>query len=40
MNKKIVILIIVILLSFCFLGIVVADNVAHDNHTTDHGKTV
>lgn len=41
MNKKIVTLIIVILISFCFLGIVVADNVAHDgNNTTDHNKKV
>ena len=41
MNKKIVTLILVILISFCFLSIVVADNVAHDNNnTTDHKKTI
>ena len=41
MNKKIVTLILVILISFCFLSIVVADNVAHDNNnTTDHNKTI
>ena len=40
MNKKIVILIIVILLSFCFLSIAVADNATQDNnHTTDKNKT-
>ena len=41
MNKKIVTLIIVILVSFCFLSFVVADNVTHgDNSTTDHDKPV
>ncbi len=41
MNKKIVGLILVILISFCFLTIVVADNVTHnDNDTTDHDKTI
>ena len=41
MNKKIVTLILVILISFCFLSIVVADNAIHnDNNTTDHDKTV
>lgn len=37
MNKKIVTLIIVILISFSFLSYVVADNVTHDdNSTSDH----
>ena len=42
MNKKIVTLVLVILISFCLLSIVVADNVTHDhnNKTTDHDKTV
>ncbi|WP_407424705.1 hypothetical protein [Methanobrevibacter sp.] len=41
MNKKIVTLILVILISFCFLGIVVADNATHDdNNTADHDKKV
>ena len=41
MNKKIVTLILVILISFCFLGIVMADNVTHDDkNTTDHDKTI
>ena len=41
MNKKIVILILVILISFCFLSIVVADNATHDdNNTADHDKTI
>ena len=40
MNKKIITIIIVILISFCFLSIVVAENATHDNNnTTDHGKT-
>lgn len=40
MNKKIVTLIIVILISFCFLSIVVAENATHDdNHATDHNTT-
>ena len=41
MNKKLVTLILVILISFCFLSIVVADNVTHNNsNTADHGKKV
>ena len=41
MNKKIVTLILVILISFCFLSIVMADNVTHDDtNTTDHDKTI
>ena len=41
MDKKVVTLIIVILISFCFLGIVVADNATHDdNNTANHNKTV
>lgn len=41
MNKKIVTLILVVLISFCFLSIVVADNGIHDNHeTTAHKKTI
>ena len=40
MNKKIVTLIIVILISFCFLSFVVAENFAYDdNNATDHDKT-
>ncbi len=40
MNKKILTLILVILISFCFLSIVVANNVAYDdNHISDHNKT-
>ena len=39
MNKKIVTLILVILISFCFLSIVVADNAKYgDYDTSDHGK--
>ena len=41
MNKKIVTLILVILISFCFLSIVVADNATNDdNNATDHDKTI
>ena len=41
MNKKIVTLILVILISFCFLSIVVADNATHnDKNTTNHDNTV
>lgn len=41
MNKKIVTLILVILISFCFLSIVVAENTAHDDiNSSDHGKTI
>ena len=41
MNKKIVTLILVILISFCFLSIVVADNATHDdNNTDDYDKTI
>ena len=41
MNKKIVTLILVILISFCFLSIVVADNATNDdNNTADHDKTI
>ena len=40
MNKKIVILILVILISFCFLSIAVADNATHNDDHTDHGKTI
>ncbi len=41
MNKKIVTLILVILISFCFLSIVVADNITNDdNNTDDHDKTI
>ena len=40
MNKKMLTLIIVILISFCFIGIVVAQNVAHDNNTDHHDKTI
>ena len=39
MNKKMFTLIIVIFISFCFIGIVVAQNATHDN-STDHGKTI
>ena len=40
MNKKIVTLILVILVSFCFLSIVVADNATNDDtNATDHDKT-
>ena len=41
MNKKIVTLILVILISFCFLSIVVADNATHDdNNINDHDQTI
>ena len=41
MNKKIVTLILVILISFCFLSNVVADTVAHDDvNTQGHDKTI
>ena len=41
MNKKIVVLILVILISFCFLSIVVADNVTHDDpDINDYDKTI
>ena len=41
MNKKIVTLILVILISFCFLSIVVADNASHgDNNSTDGNSTI
>ena len=41
MNKKMVTLILVILVSFCFLTIVVADNATNsDDNTTDHNKTI
>lgn len=41
MDKKIVTLILVILISFCFLSIVVADNATHDdNNATDHDKKI
>ena len=41
MNKKIVTLILIILISFCFLSVNVADNVADDgNNTTDHHKSI
>ena len=41
MNKKIVTLILVILISFCFVSNVVADSVSHDNNNTqDHVKTI
>jgi hypothetical protein len=41
MDKKIVTLILVIFVSFCFLGIVVADNATHDDNNTDnHDKTI
>ena len=40
MNKKIITLILVILVSFCFLSIVVADNATdNDNNETDHNPT-
>ena len=35
MNKKIVTLILVVLISFCFLSIVVADNATNDGNATD-----
>ena len=38
MNKRIVTLIIIILVSFCFLGIVVADNATHNDNGTDDGS--
>ena len=41
MNKKIFTIILIILISFCFLSIVVADNNTHnDTNTTDHNKTI
>ena len=41
MNKKILTLILVVLVSFSFLSIVVADNLVHnDNNTTHHNKTI
>ena len=41
MNKKLVTLILVILISFSFLSIVVADSTSHnDKNTTDHDKKV
>jgi len=41
MNKKIVTFILVILICFCFLSIVVADNATHkDKHTTDQNNTI
>ena len=40
MNRKLVALILVVLISFCFLSIVVADNVAHDDNNTNHDKTI
>lgn len=41
MNKKIFALIIVILISFCFIGIAMADNATHqDNSTDDHDKPI
>ena len=41
MDKKIVTLILVMLISFCLLTVVVAENVAHnDNNTADHNKTI
>ena len=41
MNKKIVTLLIVILISFCLFGIVVAENATHnDTNTTDNDKDV
>ena len=40
MNKKIITLILVILVSFCFLSIVVADHATNnDNNETDHNPT-
>ena len=39
MNKKIVSLILVILISFCLLSIVVADSAIHDANSTNHDKT-
>lgn len=41
MNKKMVTLILVILISFCFISIVVAENVSHDgNNAINHYKTI
>ena len=41
MNKKIVTLILIIVISFCFISIVVADNVTHDdNNATDDDDNV
>lgn len=41
MNKKMVTLILVILISFCFIGIVVAHNTTHaDKNSSDYGKTI
>ena len=41
MNKKIITLVLVIIISLCFLGIVVADNDTHsDNSTADDNKTI
>ena len=41
MNKKIVTLVLVLLISFCFLSIVVADNATHDdNNLSVHDKTI
>ena len=41
MNRKIVALIVIIFISFCFLSVNVADNVTHDDkNITDHDKTV
>ena len=41
MNKKMVTLILVILISFCFISIVVAHNTTHaDKNASDHGKTI
>ncbi len=41
MNKKLVTLILVILISFCFLSISVADNVIHDDDNSHiYGKTI
>ena len=36
MNKKIVALILIIVISFCFISIVVADNVTHDDSNATH----
>ena len=41
MNKKIVTVILVILISFCFLSIVVAENATHDDsNATDHDDAI
>ena len=40
MNKKIVTLILIILISFCLLSIVVADSAIHDGNNTNHDKTI